>query len=549
MTDQNFISTAAAPTSPGRRNFTGRSRSKDWRANFIRAEKLFAAPETFEAEEKDFAAALQEGRIRPADPAAATLQQKLARAAVERADPKTAEPLPAEFASEFADYHRGAFAYNRGPEHFAEAQEAWEALLRRPEAERHYRSTWAAFMLGKLALKENDPAAVGWFERTRELARAGFGDSLGLAADSYGWQARSEWKQDRPEKAAALYLTQLALGDESAIVSLKALVPDRETEERMLFYNPRPQSEVVADLERAARDPLLRRLVTVHILAVGSMPEAFCYGQGDNTSQRFDRWLELLRREKLTEIEDAEYIGWAAYNNGDYAAAARWLEMAQKADSPASLWLRAKLQRRAGKLSEAAKNMALAWETLRASPIYGVSSDDDVDPYFNPHWSLTESATGDLGALRLERSDYLLAFETLFNGDLWSDAAFVAERVLTTKELKSFVDDHGGAANESHGERWKQLRYLLGRRLVREERYPEAQAYLAPPFDQVLAKYVAALRDGRDQSRPRTERARALFTAAWLARYDGMELMGTEGAPDNFLEGGNFEGSELARAT
>ncbi len=148
--------------------------------------------------------------------------------------------------------------------------------------------------------------------------------------------------------------------------------------------------------------------------------------------------------------------------------------MAQKADSPASLWLRAKLQRRAGKLSEAAKNMALAWETLRASPIYGVSGDDDVDPYFNPHWCLTESATGDLGGLRLERSDYLLAFETLFNGNLWSDAAFVAERVLSTNELKSYVDDHAGAANETTAERWKQLRYLLGRRLVRDKRYAEA---------------------------------------------------------------------------
>ena len=83
--------------------------------------------------------------------------------------------------------------------------------------------------MGKIALKAEDyPAAANWFQRTRELAKAGFGDSLGMAADSYGWEGRAEWKQDHPAKAAALFLTQLALGDESAIVSLKALIPDRK---------------------------------------------------------------------------------------------------------------------------------------------------------------------------------------------------------------------------------------------------------------------------------------------------------------------------------
>src|SRR5207247_10945501 len=96
-------------------------------------------------------------------------------------------------------------------------------------------------MLGKLALKSQDPEAVKWFQRTRELARAGFSDSLGMAADSYGWEGRSEWKQEHPAQAAALFLTQLALGDESAIVSLKALVPDRDPIERMLNSGPEPE--------------------------------------------------------------------------------------------------------------------------------------------------------------------------------------------------------------------------------------------------------------------------------------------------------------------
>ncbi len=511
-------------------------------------EKLFQAPLTFVADEKDFAAALREGRIKPANPDEATRQQLANRSVVEGARPAGTETLQATFASEFADYHRGAFAYKRGPAHYPAAREAWEGLLKRPETERHYRSVWAAFMLGKLALNENDPAAAGWFQRTRELVRAGFSDSLGLAADSYGWEARSEWKRDHPEKAAELYLTQLALGDAGAIVSLKALVPDRKPVDGFLNYDGVAEEKVAAQLERAARDPLLRRLITVHVLATASVSASWYYDRDDSALQRSARWLKMVQEQKLTQLEDAEYLGWAAYNSGDYTGAAHWLELAKK-DSPVTLWLRAKLQRRAGKISEAAKSMAQAWQSLRESPVYALSDDadaDDPDRLFRDlHWAPVESAAGDLGALRLERSEYLLALETLLQGDLWSDAAFVAERVLRTNELKAFIDEH--LAGEKIARRWKNLRYLLGRRLVREERFDEAVVYLPPPYDQVLGKYAAALRGGRDKSRARRERARSLFTAAWLARHEGMELMGTEGAPDNFSEGGNFEASDLAQ--
>jgi hypothetical protein len=55
------------------------------------------------------------------------------------------------------------------------------------------------------------------------------------------------------------------------------------------------------------------------------------------------------------------------------------------------------------------------------------------------------------------------------------------------------------------------------------------------------------LQDGANEKLSKKERAHAWFTAAWLARYDGMELMGTEGAPDAFAEGGSFEMPDLAK--
>src|SRR5260370_32173886 len=89
-------------------------------------------------------------------------------------------------------------------------------------------------------------------------------------------------------------------------------------------------------------------------------------------------------------------------------------------------------------------------------------------------------------------------------------------------------------------------KYLLGRRLVREDRYDEAARYLNPPYDKVPEIYVKALKEGADEKLSKVKRARAWFTAAWLARFDGMELMGAEAAPDGFDSGGAFDNVDVA---
>ena len=175
---------------------------------------------TEQADTRDFDEAVRSGRIQPPDPVKARTAHEAARLIVSTAGEAHTATLPDEFPSEFSDYHRGALAFRRGAAQFSEARSIWEALLGRPPEERHHRSTWAAFMLGKIALAEQNPEAVHWFRLTRKLAAAGFADSLGLAADSYGWEARSELRQGHDEAAARLYLAQLALGDDSAIVSL-----------------------------------------------------------------------------------------------------------------------------------------------------------------------------------------------------------------------------------------------------------------------------------------------------------------------------------------
>jgi hypothetical protein len=129
--------------------------------------------------------------------------------------------MPAGLPAEFAEYLAGALAYRDG--RLAAARDHWRSLLALPEEQRHYRSTWAAFMLGQAALRAKPPAAeeaVSWFRRTRELASSGFADSLGLAVASLGWEARAEIVRRRFERAEALYAQQARRGDPAGMDSL-----------------------------------------------------------------------------------------------------------------------------------------------------------------------------------------------------------------------------------------------------------------------------------------------------------------------------------------
>jgi hypothetical protein len=520
---------------------------------------------TGEIDQREFAEAIRTKRINPPDPDRALAQNRASReqVAASRADAPAGDTLE-EFASEFADYHRGARAFRQ--KHFEAAQAAWEELLRRPENERHYRTVWATFMLGKLALERKDPAAVTYFQQTRRLAQAGFADGLGLAADSYGWEARSELKQGHLEKAAQLYLTQLALGDKSAIVSLKALIPDRPSVEGMLNFGEQPpetatdaerlawekarEPEVQTQLETAASSPLLRRLVTAHILATETASGTWSYGtesseENSPARSRGKRWLAVIERLPQEPLEDADHLGWIAYTAGRYEEAARWLKIADPA-SATSLWLQAKLERRAGKLDVAAKSMAAAWQLVRNDPANALTAENSGFKYLP-----TQSAAGDLAGLHLTRGEFLTAMEVFLQGNLWEDAAYLGDRVLTVDELKKCVDQHWPElpgevkSDPSRTSTNTQIRWMLARRLVREDRPGEAHGYFPKEQRPALERYLAAIKTAEDSSHSKLQRARAYFEAGWIARFDGMELMGCEVEPDGFSTGGSFPPGDL----
>lgn len=474
-------------------------------------------------------------------------QEEPAEPAVLPADLRVPEGLPGEF----ADYLQGAIAYHRG--NVDAAVSAWEKLLKRPEGERRYRSTWAAFMLGKAHLRAGRPAeAVRWFQRTRELAgQKALTDSLGLAASSLGWEARAERDLGHFDKALVLYARQSNGGDPTASSSLRFVA------RQALKAGPEALGQV-------ARSGEARDVFNAFLVSDASAPwelweleeaEAEAGPDAPGIDPGIEAWLQALQKAGVKDVEGADRIAWAAYQGGDFAAARQWLDRAP-ADAPMARWVRAKLLLRDGKLGEAQKLLDQTAATLTDPEM----TEDELS--IHSEWSAGGKiatpalASGESGVLLTTQGNYLEALDRFLRGGFWVDAAHLADRVLPLDELKAYVDEKWPATLikdiEEYPQHWeglkarpnlaaRDIRHLLARRLARAGRFEEAEPYLPESLRPALDTLATSLRDGRDAALPADRRSAALFRAACVTRKQGLELTGTELDPDWFVVEGQYE--------
>jgi len=460
----------------------------------------------------------------------------------------TAQGLPGEF----ADYFEGFIAWhNPGVTDKETARAAWERLLSRPDGERRYKSTWAAFMLGK-SWEESDPEkAVAYFKRVRELARQGYRDSLGLAAASLGLEARVYLQQTNFEAAIETYLDQMASGDPTATNSLATAAA------KALISGP----EVLRSL---AKNHRAEKVITAYVISRPSESSLYGLKRADQDSGQEESdspavsWLKAAEEAEIKDMDSVEALALAAYRANDMDKASRWINRAAR--SPLAQWLQAKLLLRAGRLQSAA---ALLAKITQQFPIVheGTNAPAPADrkdtlTINGDNHSAERQVHGELGVLQLSRGEYIQALDSLLNGGFWMDAAYVAERVLTLDELKKYVDQFWPAATESQiaEEQEKlggsdvcpavlreQIRYLLGRRLTRQSYWDQARAYYPTAWLSAFDALMANLHTGWDTTLEPSNRAAALFQAALIARTNGMELIGTEVAPDWHYHLGEFD--------
>lgn len=459
--------------------------------------------------------------------------------------------LPEGLPEEFADYFRGCIGWHA--DHTNEARTSWENLLERPELERHYRSTWAAYMLGKYWLGVDQEKAIQYFQRVRSLAASGFADRLGLAAASLGWEAHEELHQGHFDRAIQLYLQQLASGDVSATVSLRMAAG------QALGSGGDQLASLATNTES-------RRVITAFITSRKSLESLFDdFTEGVTQTNRsvVAQWLNAVEAANVTDVESAEQLALAAYQSGQWKMAQRWIERART--TPVTEWLEAKLFLRSGKIEAAA---ALLEKVARNFPLDSSMTNrpepvDLKDNLYLPGFTYVAGdvyppaqVRAEMGVLQLARREYTEALDALLRSGFWMDAAYVAEQVLTLDELKIYVDRNwpavAAAATVSVNtdndlpptpqmDLRREIRYLLARRLTRMERGNEAREYYPveqqADFDSLVQNLVI---DGKGDSSP-DQRSAALFAAAKLVRHRGMELIGTEVEPDWHIHDGQFD--------
>ncbi|HLD68233.1 MAG TPA: hypothetical protein VJA19_19605, partial [Pseudomonas sp.] len=457
-------------------------------------------------------------------------------------------PLPTELRL----YTAGAVAFAQADHDLA--IEYFQRVLALPATERPLRSTWAAYSLGRLHaarslfegvpagaahdeleakrfMQENAATARQRFQQARQLAIEGFSDPLELGIASLGEEARVDLNQDDWSSAIHLYATQFRKGSSTGYSSL-----------RQLAWTLTSKSD-------AELFPLLANLEIQQLLTAQLFSQLDDYDPHGKQSRRL---LGLLQRAEPIHPELADRLAALAYQQGDYAGARRLL--AQAADNGLAWWLRAKLALQEGNKDAAANAYAKAAKAFPEEEDWGSRSNDNGDyETLKPRCRIG----GEIAILALERGDYLDAFEQLYrSGDIyWHDAAEVAERVLSSDELKAYIDTKVVAAplpkpgqTQYYWERplASRTRELLGRRLLREGRYSEAVSYFASSELQAAARQYGAAREQAEDAWTAIGRAEGYYHAAKLAREQGMELLGYELGPDEAWSGGSF-GSDFGK--
>ncbi|HLX06179.1 MAG TPA: hypothetical protein VKR28_11615 [Candidatus Binatus sp.] len=395
-------------------------------------------------------------------------------------------------------YTAGAVDFHKGDS--AKAIARFRAILELPANERRDRAVWAAFMLGRLyAAKNNIAKASKSFALTRDLANKGAPDPLGLGVASFGEEARLHLKRAEalqkakkmsPQQlreygreisaAVRLYGEQAAHGSTIGIDSLRQVV-----------------DEVIGDDAAVAAsicDPKVQQLLVTRTLDADAW--ARNYQETTPTSQ-ISTLVTSVQKCGSGNITAADRLAAIAYRDGDYDLAHT---LAIQMTTPLAMWVQARLAMQKGDVAEAAKCYAAA---SKAFPSSGDTNESDE--------GAKALLVGENGVLTLSRGEYVDALEQLYPyaETFWGDVAYIAERVLTVDELKTFVDTHkdtrlnsfvslidlatpsANSDDPTQPNRWNleggsgpadQLRGLLARRLVRAGRYREALNY-APPLD------------------------------------------------------------------
>lgn len=466
-------------------------------------------------------------------------------------------PLGDEFPADVADYVEAARLHAMGQKE--DARTLWKSILERPPAERKMRAAWAAWMLAKTSSDLNE--CLGWYTRVETEIESGATDVIGLRGAAKAWRAAK--MDNEPIQALQFYYDAFVSGKTTAALDIRRV-------SRKLVGLGDPTL-----FATAAADPLIRRLVNLDLQASVDGPRQVDIAPSppNPTNGPPIAWLAALETHAELPLDDGPRIAWALYSAGRFEESRKWLALSPKNDA-LGIWLQAKFDLRDGKLEAANQHLAQAVD-MQSKDADWSPQNPDFEDYWTfgvkeRHGANQGRLLADAGIVALANKDYLTAFESFRRGGFREDATYLAESVISTDGLIKHVRTVAPAWSVPPEENEtidpftcltlntefypnrigtdNQLRYLLARRLARENRLKEAREFMPPQLLPLLDHYIALDHARRSRRYSGEVAAAVIRRQALIHRHFGAELFSTDGAPDGGARDWAFAATEFSSA-
>ena len=416
--------------------------------------------------------------------------------------------LPEELA-EFRLYRMGVEEMHSNHEAIPPS---WLKLLALPEKSRHYRTAWVHYMLGNFC--SNDKKLRSESRRhyldCRAAVQSGFADTAGLVKGSY----RREFLLEKDP----VRKIHIGLEAQRNCPKLELLA-----EEYLVIYAFKDVFSE-SDCERMLADPVCRELLAVF----GCKRKVFLR----------DVWKYKFR--------NADILAWRAYESGDVETAEKYLKLRTR-DTLLSTYIEALIARYNGDNDLAIRKLRQWLDFVKRIDPKDRADIVEIkhvmgDPFnTEPTYPLEQDVYGLLGSALVYRRDFVEAAQFFYRaGQIEADVMYIAENLMKLSELTAFadsIDDDLKSKDEEKRLNAQSILHLTARRAFREGKFDIARKYLPEVYKAVLDQYLAFIRESKDISKSGDEKALLLFNAAKIMRWYGMELCGTQGAPDDFPSG------------
>ena len=371
-----------------------------------------------------------------------------------------------------------------------------DELLALPEAERKPLNTIAKYRRARLKMSLEDWAALSDAEAKQRLAdirtdlasvpthaKEGSLDPAQLSDNAQYWIAYT-----RSMILPAGRLVRLGEADFKGALSTYLRMPIRD-QGNAVNSSYHMARKLCAEMNFAGceKDPDLRRVITLYLAAGGSNNShmQLSHSEAKTTTEA---WLDALSKADVDLSFDPARIAMLQYVAHRWADCLRTLALLPT-DDPLRLLLASRCNLRlTGDLRTSRRILDPSTSAQSAAQFVGVlrpikPTNDDADFTtlidFNEKTEMAERATAEKGITALCQGDFIEALSLFSKAGFLSESDYVSECLVTTDELKDFVDK----LDKDRPKDWQRsmgiVRSRLASRLFRDGRMEEALEYVS----------------------------------------------------------------------